>query len=298
MSGDSEKLKIDVQLPASWQAGVAKTWKAISGPASGALAVLKQRTFMWQLDNAAKILEQMRKLSEDYGVEIGPVSPKFLIPFLEKAGLEAEDAVELRDAWAHLLLNESITSDALNIAFLDVLSKLTSIEAKLIIELGARFERDLNKSIFFPMSKAVLEKMISNVYSEVLKSIENEGIQNDTFERAAQTIEGVEREMQPGESRAYTLKVTKMSLPLKREDGSIKGSLSGTTRFFNANSNSILALLRLGILEENSISSLNDGPIEIVLEWVQLTQFGVRFCNACGQIDVNLLSPTFKSGVA
>lgn len=64
-------------------------------------------------------------------VEAKPLSAKLLIPFLEKASLEDRD-VALRDAWASLLVSATKTEKARHLTFVDILSRISSEELKLL----------------------------------------------------------------------------------------------------------------------------------------------------------------------
>jgi hypothetical protein len=66
-------------------------------------------------------------------IKLNPPPTKFLIPFLEKASLEVDDA-DLHLRWAALLLSASTSYEASHVAFIDFLSRLSADELKLLEE--------------------------------------------------------------------------------------------------------------------------------------------------------------------
>jgi Abortive infection alpha len=64
-------------------------------------------------------------------IEPRPISSKLLIPFLEKASLEDKD-VQLRGAWTSLLVSATKTERARHLTFVDILSRVSSEELKLL----------------------------------------------------------------------------------------------------------------------------------------------------------------------
>jgi Abortive infection alpha len=65
---------------------------------------------------------------------------KLLIPFLEKASLEDKDEA-LREAWASLLVSATRTEKARHLTFVDILSRISSEELKLLERVCFAYER-------------------------------------------------------------------------------------------------------------------------------------------------------------
>jgi Abortive infection alpha len=84
-------------------------------------------------DVLIQIAEKARNRAATEGSQLLPVPPKMLVPFLEKASLEIDDE-ELKERWASLLLAASTAYESLLLSFVDILSRISSQEAKLLEE--------------------------------------------------------------------------------------------------------------------------------------------------------------------
>lgn len=84
-------------------------------------------------DVLIQIAEKARNRATIEGSQLLPVPPKMLVPFLEKASLEIDDE-ELKERWASLLLAASTAYESLLLSFVDILSRISSQEAKLLEE--------------------------------------------------------------------------------------------------------------------------------------------------------------------
>ena len=82
-------------------------------------------------DVLIQIAEKARNRAATEGSQLLPVPPKMLVPFLEKASLEIDDE-ELKERWASLLLAASTAYESLLLSFVDILSRISSQEAKLL----------------------------------------------------------------------------------------------------------------------------------------------------------------------
>jgi hypothetical protein len=84
-------------------------------------------------DVAYEIAEKAKQTAELQGLDLTPPPTKFLVPFLEHASLEDQDA-ELHFRWAALLLSASTHYDARQLTFIDIMSRLSSQELLLLEE--------------------------------------------------------------------------------------------------------------------------------------------------------------------
>jgi hypothetical protein len=84
-------------------------------------------------DVAIEIAQKARRRLALEKIEPKALSTKLLIPFLERASLEDDD-VPLRDAWASLLVSATKTEQARHLTFIDILSRISSQELRLIEE--------------------------------------------------------------------------------------------------------------------------------------------------------------------
>jgi hypothetical protein len=82
-------------------------------------------------DVVCKIARKARKRAEIEGVTLNPVPTKLLIPFMEKASMEDVD-VSMLDSWAALLLSASQSYKAVHLTFVDITSRLSSDELRLM----------------------------------------------------------------------------------------------------------------------------------------------------------------------
>ena len=80
---------------------------------------------------AIKALKQVHKLAQEHGLELKPVPPKILIPWLEKASLEETDS-PLIEWWANLLVSAADPKFETKPYFSDLVSKITPDEANLL----------------------------------------------------------------------------------------------------------------------------------------------------------------------
>jgi hypothetical protein len=80
---------------------------------------------------AYKIAKMTREAAELQNATLTAPPTKFLVPFLEKASLEDRD-VELHTRWSSLLLSASTHYDARHLTFIDIMSRPSSDEIKLL----------------------------------------------------------------------------------------------------------------------------------------------------------------------
>ena len=122
-------------------------------------------------DIALEILKKAEVMASLQGVAAKPISSKLLVPFLEKASLEDKDE-ELRDAWATLLVSACRSDHALHITFVDILSRLSSQELKLIEGLCFANPRFPERSYPGGHSKQNKDQVMNN--ATMLKLLESE----------------------------------------------------------------------------------------------------------------------------
>lgn len=85
---------------------------------------------VWRQASLLRSLELAHKIAEAKGIAIKPVSPKFLIPWAEKASLEEDD--QLAELWAVLLLSSMGDYDSTSNWVANVLSEIGPLEAKIL----------------------------------------------------------------------------------------------------------------------------------------------------------------------
>jgi hypothetical protein len=91
-------------------------------------------------DIALEIAKKARQRLAVEQIDLKPISTKLLIPFLEKASLEDKD-VGLRDAWTALLVSATKTERARHLTFVDILSRISSEELRLLERVCFAYDR-------------------------------------------------------------------------------------------------------------------------------------------------------------
>lgn len=79
------------------------------------------------------ILEKAIKIIKDRGLEIKAIPPKIALPLFDKLSIEHEE--DMYEIWAKLLVSSSLNYDPISIYYAEILSKIGSKEAKLLLEM-------------------------------------------------------------------------------------------------------------------------------------------------------------------
>jgi hypothetical protein len=80
---------------------------------------------------AYKIAKITHEMAQAEKVELRPPPLKFMVPFLERASVEDNDE-ELHSRWAALLLSASTHYEARHLTFMDILTRVSSDELRLL----------------------------------------------------------------------------------------------------------------------------------------------------------------------
>jgi hypothetical protein len=91
---------------------------------------------VWRQVAVIRSLQRAQEIAQESGLALQPVSPKFLVNWVEKASLEDDDL--LTDRWARLLLSGMGRSDHSHFWATNVLAELSPEEAKILDNLGNR----------------------------------------------------------------------------------------------------------------------------------------------------------------
>lgn len=83
-----------------------------------------------QIENCQKILLRAKDIKDKFGMDITPPPLKFSIPFMKQAACEHEE--EMYDIWAKLLIEAANKYNPIQLQYADILSKISSNEAKLL----------------------------------------------------------------------------------------------------------------------------------------------------------------------
>ena len=81
---------------------------------------------IYRVNNILRAIGKAKSLSLASGIQLQPVSPKFLAPWLEGVSLEEDNENDLSDLWAGILVSESSISKPANNFFREALTQLTA----------------------------------------------------------------------------------------------------------------------------------------------------------------------------
>jgi hypothetical protein len=120
-------------------APVTDVMNKLFGPAATEIGLSWGEAFrVWRLKRTVRLLEDVKQIASDAGLDLKPVAPRLLFPILEAASLEDDE--DLRRRWVALLTNAARTDFHNEVlpAFPDILKQLTSEEASSWTELAIK----------------------------------------------------------------------------------------------------------------------------------------------------------------
>ncbi|MGH7195598.1 MAG: hypothetical protein ACREGA_02350 [Candidatus Saccharimonadales bacterium] len=85
---------------------------------------------LWRVKNQVNVLEKASKLVKAHNLDVDSINLKILVPLLQNASLEEDDA--LQDKWAAMLANAATKNLPIEIAFPKILAELSSLEVKVL----------------------------------------------------------------------------------------------------------------------------------------------------------------------
>jgi hypothetical protein len=94
---------------------------------------------VWRAKRQVRLREQFQEFLFDRGLDAPTrsIAPAFMLPLIERASLEADDA--LQDVWAMLLANaaDADCSTEMRMAFISMLSEMTSLDVVIMSKLDS-----------------------------------------------------------------------------------------------------------------------------------------------------------------
>ena len=210
---------------------------------------------------AYKIAKMTRKAAELEKTTLTAPPTKFLIPFLEKASLEDRDE-ELHSRWSSLLLAASTHYDARHLTFIDIMSRLSSDEIKLLEEVCLP---QLRANDFYPDGYVVANQHNTTGFCSVVRKqlppVTNEDLRR-LFDRYF-----IEHPLAFGKvtsskiyNTGYVMFVTEFGIPRSQKE------------------------LSLEILEHEKLVEFRTSEkagTGVVVGYFDLTSLGLAFVNAC-----------------
>ena len=120
--------------------------KRLFGPAAAEIGLAWGDSFrLWRLKRTVRLLEDVRQVTSDAGLQLKPVAPRILFPLLESASLQDDE--DLHQRWVALLTNaaRSDFEGELLPCFPDILKQLTSEEAQFMDRAYDEVTRDTER---------------------------------------------------------------------------------------------------------------------------------------------------------
>jgi hypothetical protein len=134
--GLSAKASFDVstEIPSEVSGGLVSALTDIIRPFTEDRGLKADRIRLQRMDVAIQIAQKARQIAEIENLPLNPVPTKLMVPFLEKASTEEPEDETMQARWAALLLSASKSYQAKHLTFVDILSRLSADELKVLEE--------------------------------------------------------------------------------------------------------------------------------------------------------------------
>ena len=137
--GVKANLEIKAEVPKQSAGRLVDALTDIFRPFTEARGLKADQIRLQREDVLFEIAKKARARAVLEEVELHPVPTKLLVPFIEKASLEDLDK-DMQDRWAALLLSASKEYHARHLTFVDILTRLSSDELRLLEEICFSFK--------------------------------------------------------------------------------------------------------------------------------------------------------------
>ena len=119
--------------------------KFVSGPLEQGVGVFEDRLRYMRWERQVRLMQRVQTIMEELG-ELSPTKPiplKLAVPLFQAATLEDDDY--LQDMWANLLVNSAVSKQGIELrrAYIDILERLSPLEALILEKLCALHEDEL-----------------------------------------------------------------------------------------------------------------------------------------------------------
>ena len=119
--------------------------KFVSGPLEQGMGIFEDRLRYMRWERQVRLMQRVQTIMEELG-EHSPTKPiplKLAVPLFQAATLEDDDY--LQDMWAKLLVNSSVSKQGIELrrAYIDILERMSHLEALILEKLCALHEDDL-----------------------------------------------------------------------------------------------------------------------------------------------------------
>jgi len=128
---------------------LATTFSDTLSPMTELLGYIGDNIRLFRAENVAKAIHASQKRMAEAGIKFTPPEARFLIPYLEQVGTAYDDP-DMREHWENLLVSASEGGSAEKSFYIDILSRMTAQDAKLLDSLclkpvsGLGFANDLH----------------------------------------------------------------------------------------------------------------------------------------------------------
>lgn len=121
---------IRASLPSTQAAEVGEQLRELFSPIIEGAGLIGDYLRFFRQAAAVRAMKRVREIAEQNEVELEPVPPRFLIPWVEAVSLEEPDS-PLIDLWAHLLVSASTNANSHHVHFVSVISGLSAKQGRL-----------------------------------------------------------------------------------------------------------------------------------------------------------------------
>lgn len=125
---------VSTEIPSEVSGGLVSALTDIIRPFTENRGLRADRMRLQRMDVAIQIAQKARQIAEIENLSLNPVPTKLMVPFLEKASTEEPEDEAMQDRWAALLLSASKNYQAKHLTFVDILSRLSADELKVLEE--------------------------------------------------------------------------------------------------------------------------------------------------------------------
>jgi len=206
---------------------------------------------------AIKSASKAAKLLKAEGIVKGDVPPKILLPWLDGASLEQDDA--LQDAWAGLLARAVKSSDAVNVSYIETLKRLGKREAELLAFFATDTSPDFTLK-YYGLTDVETFSSENPLFGNTVKAV-------DDAEEQLKLPEVMDRLGIQSNRQIICYAIDDMGLPR-------------TTKFFDENEHAVSNLEHLGLAKIGSTRFKGKSRSYFVM-WFELTKYGFDMLWAC-----------------
>jgi hypothetical protein len=127
-------VSVSTEIPSEISGGLVSALTDIIRPFSENRGLKADLIRLQRMDVAMQIAQKARNIAEVENLPLNTVPTKLMVPLLEKASTEEPEDQIMQDRWASLLLSASKSYQAKHLTFVDILSRLSADELKILEE--------------------------------------------------------------------------------------------------------------------------------------------------------------------